>query len=163
MVLRLKKLAARSGSSAALHRLIGHILLSVLSGNTCVLPTLGIWTRDSWSRVQHSTSYTINTSCEMMTSLQYICITVTSGDSLLGPRILFELNCKLTVVYMDIKDWAKKLPWFLPQPGPQKWYCNIKNPQEVIYYHWYDRCRLLPLLQAGSGLWSCASIFCSYI
>jgi hypothetical protein len=42
MVLRLKKLAARSGSSAALHRLIGHILLSVLSGNTCVLPTLDI-------------------------------------------------------------------------------------------------------------------------
>jgi hypothetical protein len=40
MVLRLKKLAARSGSSAALHRFIGHILLSVLSGNTCVLPTL---------------------------------------------------------------------------------------------------------------------------
>jgi hypothetical protein len=39
-VLRLKKLAARSGSSAALHRFIGHILLSVLSGNTCVLPTL---------------------------------------------------------------------------------------------------------------------------
>jgi hypothetical protein len=33
-------LAARSGSSAALHRFIGHILLSVLSGNTCVLPTL---------------------------------------------------------------------------------------------------------------------------
>jgi hypothetical protein len=28
------------GSSAALHRFIGHILLSVLSGNTCVLPTL---------------------------------------------------------------------------------------------------------------------------
>jgi hypothetical protein len=40
MVLRLKKLADRSGSSAALHRFIGHILLSVLSGNTCVLPTL---------------------------------------------------------------------------------------------------------------------------
>jgi hypothetical protein len=40
MVLRLKKLAARSGSSAALYRFIGHILLSVLSGNTCVLPTL---------------------------------------------------------------------------------------------------------------------------
>ena len=35
-----EKLAARSGSSAALHRFIGHILLSVLSGNTCVLPTL---------------------------------------------------------------------------------------------------------------------------
>jgi hypothetical protein len=46
-----------------------------------------------------------------MTSLQYICRTVTSGDSLWGPRILFELNCKPTVVYMDIKDWAKKLPW----------------------------------------------------
>jgi hypothetical protein len=41
MVLRLKKLAARSGSSATLHRFIGHILLCVLSGNTCVLPTLG--------------------------------------------------------------------------------------------------------------------------
>jgi hypothetical protein len=40
MVLRLKKLAARSGSSAALYRFVGHILLSVLSGNTCVLPTL---------------------------------------------------------------------------------------------------------------------------
>jgi hypothetical protein len=48
MVLRLKKLAARSGSSAALHRFIGHILLSVLSGNTCVLPTLRIvvWSLD---------------------------------------------------------------------------------------------------------------------
>jgi hypothetical protein len=43
MVLRLKKLADRSGTSAALHRFIGHILLSVLSGNTCVLPTLGIY------------------------------------------------------------------------------------------------------------------------
>jgi hypothetical protein len=42
MVLRLKKLAARSGSSAALHRFIGHIQLSVLSGNTCVLPTLTV-------------------------------------------------------------------------------------------------------------------------
>jgi hypothetical protein len=60
MVLRLKKLAARSGSSAALHCtalhctalhctalhctalhcFIGQILLSVLSGNTYVLPTL---------------------------------------------------------------------------------------------------------------------------
>jgi hypothetical protein len=39
------------------------------------------------------------------------CRTVTSGDSLWGPRILFELNHQLTVVYMDIIKWAKKLPW----------------------------------------------------
>jgi hypothetical protein len=42
MVLRLKKLAARSGSSAALHRFIGHILLSVLSGNSPAY-ALGVW------------------------------------------------------------------------------------------------------------------------
>jgi hypothetical protein len=40
MVLRLKKFLTWPGSSAALHRFIGQILLSVLSGNTCVLPTL---------------------------------------------------------------------------------------------------------------------------
>jgi hypothetical protein len=64
------------------------------------------------------------------------CRTVTSGDSLWPLRILFELNYQLTVVYMDIIKWAKKLPWMYVQ-GSTWWRPQpTKKNQSLPKLHW---------------------------
>jgi hypothetical protein len=99
-------------------------------GNTRILRknwnfgSAGIWTWDLRSRVQHSASYTINTSCEIMTSFQYIC----KAEHFCQVREAFK-NCSLELFFWPFETLILIFSAIF-------WYCMITR-QLIV-----KKCRL---------------------